>query len=59
MTRRVEIPVEVVQTALARVARTARWPDGSLLLDIDVAVLDVHVAPALAVQLRALSTESA
>lgn len=48
-----QVPIGVVRAALADVARTARWPDGTLLLDVDLAVLEEHVAPALAAQLQA------
>lgn len=48
-----QVPIGVVRAALAEVARTARWPDGTLLLDADVTVLDERVAPVLTEQLQA------
>lgn len=53
MTGSHQVPIDRVRAALAEVARTVRWPDGTLLLDVDLAVLDERVAPVLAEQLQA------
>lgn len=45
-----------VASALVDVAARTRWPDGSLLIDLDEAVLRERLAPQLTAALRAAAT---